>query len=393
MKVTVTDVDALRAVSPIALHAYLSAQGWKKVDVYGEKGDVYAIDSAPEIIAPSSQSFADYERVLIQILTILARVENRDEIAVLRDLSVADVDLIRIRAPKSMDDGSIPINAGVELIQQSRDLLLAAACAESRPQTAYRAGRNRDAMEYLSQVRIGQTERGSFVVALLSPVTPYLANSGQGELCSNFIGEPYARRVTCRLVSALEQTRDAVALANRGEGITVFEERVQYGVSANLCQAAAKLIGNGDGIDVSVSYALTRLAPQRRVRVRFNRPDADVLEEAARVLRDRAERPDEQIDGYVTKLARDPGAKEGQITIKASIDGAMSSIGVYFGPEQYSQIAEAHAQRRTVTLEGDLKREGQRWRLSNPRDLQILDDDEYEEDEEDEEDEGDPLLT
>ena len=93
MKVTVTDVDALRAVSPIALHPYLSAQGWKKVDVYGEKGDVYAIDSASEIIAPSSQSFADYERFLSEIL---ARVENRDEIAVLRDLSVADVDPIRV---------------------------------------------------------------------------------------------------------------------------------------------------------------------------------------------------------------------------------------------------------------------------------------------------------
>ena len=375
MKVTVTDVDALRAIAPRALHAYLAAQGWKKVDAYGEKGDVYAIDSAPEIIAPSSQLFADYDRVLSQILTILARVENRDEIAVLQDLSLADVDLIRIRAPKSMDDGSIPINLGVELIQQSRDLLLAAACAESRPQTAYRAGRNRDAMAYLAQVRIGQTERGSFVVALLSPVRPSLANFEQGEPCANFTSEPYARRVTRRLISALEQARDAVALANRGEGITAFEERVQYGVSANLCQAAAKLIGDGGGIDVSVSYALTRLTSQRRARVQFNRPDADVLEEAARELRDRAERPDERIDGYVTKLARDPEAREGQITIKASIDSALSSISVYFGPEQYRQIAAAHAQRRMVTLEGDLKREGQRWRLSNPRDLEILNDD------------------
>ena len=53
--------------------------------------------------------------------------------------------------------------------------------------------------------------------------------------------------------------REATDLVNRREGnFGAFDERVQNGVSANLCTAAAELIGVGDGLEVSVSWALTR---------------------------------------------------------------------------------------------------------------------------------------
>ena len=51
-------------------------------------------------------------------------------------------------------------------------MLLSAACSLSNPQPLYRAGANKEAREYLKQVRMGQTEQGSFVITLLSPVVP-----------------------------------------------------------------------------------------------------------------------------------------------------------------------------------------------------------------------------
>jgi hypothetical protein len=63
------------------------------------------------------------------------------------------------------------------------------------------------------------------------------------------------------------------------------------------------------------------------------------------------------------------------VTIKAAIDGRMSSIRADFGPDLYRQVADAHRDRLSVALEGDLQREGQRWRLVNPRDLGVLPDD------------------
>ena len=96
-----------------------------------------------------------------------------------------------------------------------------------------------------------------------------------------------------------------------------------------------------------------------------------MLEEAARILSDRQERHDERIEGYVSALARDQSNPEGRANIKAVIDGALASVKVDFSTSEYSRIIKAHAKRLSVSLEGDLQRVGHRWRLMNPRDLTV----------------------
>ncbi len=375
MKVRIVDATALSAVAPKALHAYLRANDWEKVEAYGDKGDVYARPDAPEIVAPASSDFIDYAETLGRVISILSRTETRSELSILRDLSVADTDLIRVRAQEAEDDGSIGLEAGVELIQQSRNLLLAAACSASRPQRAYRAGKIREATEYLNDVRIGQTERGSFVVTLLSPVPPSLTPAAQGTFWPELQEEPFSRKVTRTLRDALHAVKEAVSLANRGDGIEAFESRVPKGVSANLCDAVAKLIVGGNGLDVSLAWALTRPAPERRVGVRFPRSDADILGEAAKVLREREPRPGERLQGFVTALAKGSEADLGRVTLKAMIDDKLSSVRIYFDPDDYKRVVEAHREWQPVSLEGDLQREGQRWKLLNPRDLMVLPED------------------
>ena len=149
-------------------------------------------------------------------------------------------------------------------------------------------------------------------------------------------------------------------------------------MSANLCTAAAELIDAGGGLEVSVSWALTRPASeehdQQRVTVTFRPPDVPVLREAAQILSDRQERVDERIECYVSALARDQSEPEGRATIKAVIDGALTSVKADFSPSDYSRITRAHDNRWSVSLEGDLRREGHRWHLSNPHDLTVTDD-------------------
>lgn len=59
----------------------------------------------------------------------------------------------------------------------------------------------------------------------------------------------------------------------------------------------------------------------------------------------------------------------------APIDGLLTSVKVAFGPQDYGLVSQAHLKRQTVSLEGDLRREGSRWHLQNPRDLVLLADD------------------
>ena len=366
----------VETVVPRGVHAYLAAHGWTRTGPYRiDRGDVYRRSGDREtVLVPASTRFADYPIRILQLAEIVGRTQDRRPSAVLADLSLAAVDLIRVRLPRTYDDHSLALDTGVDLLSGSRKLLLAAACSALRPQRLFRAGRHERASTYIASVRLGQTEPGSFVVNLRVPVSPSLAESDQTRL----FAPPFERRATRTLVAGLRAAREATDLVNRGDHIRAFDRRVSDGVSANLCTAAAELINAGGGLEVSVSWALTRPESEehdeQRVTVTFQPPDAPVLREAAQILSDRQERVDERIEGYVSALARDQSEPEGRATIKAVIDSALTSVKADFSPSDYSRITRAHDNRWSVSLEGDLRREGHRWHLSNPRDLTVMDD-------------------
>ena len=372
--------DALLSVTVRSLEAYLASQGWRKLEPYGDAGYIFGLDGeSSELVVPSSP-FADYERRIGEILETLSGIEERDSRAILRDVSLSEFDLVRVGLPDATAYGSVPVPAGITLFQESRNLLLAAACSVVRPQRVFRAGSNQEASNYMDTVRFGQTEVGSFVANLLSPVPPDLI--GQADMSTGVPPEPFARRVTSKLVSGLRSAREAVTLVDRGNGIGAFEEKLAQGVSANLCDAIGNLLDyeNRQSLDVSVSWSLVRVPPEGRAQVVFRKSDLSVLQEASRILKDRQERPNERLDGYVYSLARGQRQRQGRVTLKAVVDGTMTSVRADFAPADYSRITEAHDQRRVVSLEGDLRRDGQRWFLDNPRDLEVERDDEPETD-------------
>lgn len=372
------DPGNLTAISPRSLRYYLEAQGWQRTGEYGDNAHMYGrTETDAELLVPRSSGLADYARRVHELLHFLSQLEERTPWAVLRDFSLAETDLIRVQLPEAHKGPSIPIADAALLLTEAQNLLGAAACSTTKPQRAYRAGRNKAAADYLQTVHMGQTESGSFIINLLSPVPPNLNEASQAGLFPGEPTPPFERRVVRKLHGGLRAARDAVRQADSGSGISSFEDRIQDGVSANLCSAAATLIERGRGLVVSVSWSLSRPEPGGRVETRFDATDAPVLEEASRLLKSRQERPNERIEGHVSRLARNLTATEGEVTIKTHIDGQLTSVKVTFGPQDYGLVSQAHAKRQTVSLEADLRREGSRWLLHNPRDLVLLlDDDE-----------------
>lgn len=381
MKARIVDIEALQAVSTLSLHAYLKAQGWQRGDDLGDRGVVYFWSDETEIFAPGTIMLADYPSSVAAVIEALSVVEERSEISIFRDLATADHDLIRFRAPDAEGDGSIPINSGVDLFQRSRDALLAAACSAASPRRFFRAFGNREATDYLERVRLGQTEQGSFVVTLVSPVPPSLEDTRQPSFWPEFSVEPFERKVTRTLSDALKAVREAISDVSRGSDIEAFERSVTRGVSANLCDALSGLIGDGNGLEISLSWARTRPTPESRTLERFDESEIEVLREAARLLREKEPRPNERLEGFVTRLARDVNAIEGTVTLKALIDGDFKSVRVNLDPTLYEQAVNAHTSRQRLALEGDLERQGQRWRLVSPRHVEVLPEEDTEEDE------------
>ena len=289
----ISDTEALSQITPWALRSYVAAQGWREVEPYGDAGYVYAQDEISDaIIIPSRQDFSDYALAVSRIILTLAETEERDELAIARDLSLAHFDRIRVRIREDMEDGSVSLDSGVALIKQARNMLLSAACSTKSPRTSFRLGSNRAANEYIEKVRLGQTERGSFVVNLLSPAVltlpSYATKNPHPPQTSD--RDTFERRVTRKLATGLQTIHEETktAYAKSGHFNRILEQGIEhYGVSANLCEAVSELVdtGNESGVDISISWAMAYPSSKNRVQVQFDSEDAHILKEAASALR------------------------------------------------------------------------------------------------------------
>ena len=370
MKASIRDRDALLAVSPEALAAYARVAGWVLQERYRVHSDVYAGRDLPEIIIPRNQDLGDYASVVSTLIETFADVADQDELTVYRDLVTADRDVIRVRIAGD-DDGNLTVEDGMNLLGGARDLLLSAACSLGQARPLYRTGANRQATELVRRIRLGQTERGSFVVVLLSPVVSVpMPTMFEG---SDDRGVPFERRLTLRVVEALKAVRSATESDATGDG-NLLAEAVENGVSANLCEALVRLIGPFPALDVSVAWARTRPMASARTAVQFRSRDAAVLKDVARSLRGRERRPEVRLIGFVARLKRE-GTEEGTVFLRASVDRQTASVAAFLERPDYERAIQAHRDRVRVALEGDLERIGQRWRLLNARLADVVSED------------------
>jgi hypothetical protein len=374
VKVTVQDSATLRALMPLELAAYLRANGWRQEAELGGKGGLWLFQSSDgreyDVMLPARRDLADYALRMSEVLGTLAEVEQRSQLDVLRDIQTTTADLVRVRAPsRDAENGTLPLDQAVAFVECSRDLLLAAACAAIDKRPFFAKRKAQQAMEYLGHVRMGQTERGSYVLTILSPVAPEL-RPAQGTFLPAEPDDPYERSVMRTLMDALEALDRAAREAAVGGNMTAFQSAVSRGVSANLCDAVVGLsaVSSGDGLDIQVSWSRTRpVGPEIPSRVVLGNDSIPIIGEAARQFREIAPLEDAEIEGFVTRLDRGREAKEGDVTIEASVEGKLRRIILRLGTETYSQAVQAHDERRPVRCTGELVKEGRGYRLKDPR--------------------------
>jgi len=380
MKATIRDVATLRALKPLEIATYLRSQGWRQEADLNGKASLWLLNPAEggdfDVTVPSRREMGDYALRVGEVLETLAHVEQRSELDVLRDIFTTTADLIRIRTPsRGAENGTLPLDQAVSFVERSRDMMLAAACAALTKRAFFAKRKAQQAMEYLSQVRMGQTEQGSFVLTILSPVPPELKVAQDNLPLGLEPEDPYERHVARTLMESLRALDDAARDAGISGDMAPFEAAVIKGVSANLCDAIVGLsaVSPGDGLDIQVSWSRSRpLAPETPRGVFLASDRIPVIQEAARQFRETAALEDVEIEGAVTRLDRGPEAPEGEVTISGMIDDHWRKVTLSLGREIYSRAVQAHEQRHTVRCTGELVKAGRGYRLENPRRFEIV---------------------
>jgi hypothetical protein len=371
MKLSSHDDAALAALSPRDIAGWLRMRGFANSGQYGEYGAVFARiedNETTELILPLSPKARDFARRMAELVADLSTALERPPTDILTELTLAPFDVIKVRSPDADDYGSIGLSTGIDLHQEARNIVLSAAntAASPLPRRSWRGRRFDEVSDYLQNVRLGQSQRGSFVLNLLSPWDFTPDSPPMFELGD----ETFGRRVTMSLATALNAAEAAMRRAPT-EGIRPLVEAYKLGVSANLCSALAKLAREGDGVSVSVDWSPVR--PNSMIaNISLKREDASLLVEASKELSRQEPEPDFSLEGLVASIKEAPELFNGNAVIEMSLGGTIRRVHIHFGENERSLIYDAAKEKKWIRVVGDLEREGQRLKLLNPRDIAVI---------------------
>ena len=373
MKPSDIDERAVNRPSPESFRGYLRANGWTISQVIAggstawTKGDRRS--SYAEVIVPDAKTDPHYELRMAEALSTVSTVDRISVPSLITQLATSGWDIVRFRlSGPEFSDGTVRLDTGAKLLKAASSGLLAAACSAVQTRAVHRGRKPRTAMDYLATVRMGQTELGSYVVALRTPAL-FPEELTRPPLAPELAPIPFERRATLTYARALARLRMASERDATLADWTPFAEAVGHGVNAELCDSVGQMLEQaGDG-ELELRFSWASGAPPLTgavARVRFKRELAPTYREIARRLRDTEPARIGLVGGEVVNLHRDVGSAVGTATLDAVIDGVHRKVRVTLPPETYAAAIEAHRQERTVRFSGRVVRYGRRWFLEKP---------------------------
>lgn len=354
----------LREIEIEEVIIYLKSIGWIKSGELGAFASVWRNEDFPEeeILLPISMDLRDSNRRLIEITRQLSSLLEKSEEDILDEIISISTDIISIRVVHSdVDEGVIPINDGVLLFERARDLLIAATRATIEKKKYFAGRMSDDLNRFVDEMKFGQTARGSYIVNVISP----LPDNREEQIDHN--AQSLTRAVSNTLSRGLEALYEAANTIEARATDEVFESLIEYGVSANLCDALVGLSGHEEKRGISISIALGKFeTTENNVQIEhnFNSDNVPFWKEASNYYKEILEFSNHTISGYVTKLHHEENEGFGEITLGATVNGLPKSVSLQLNEEDYWEAHAAHKSKMIVECIGDL--------LISPRSAKLI---------------------
>lgn len=370
------DRGALGAIDLPDLATYLQHKGWERTEGHTELAEFWRhlTDSDADLLVPRSRSVRDYLTRMSEILSVLEGRESRSWRSILADIQLVGTDVVRLKHPSDTPEGSIPLLDGVHLFEQALDMIAAAAGAAVSPRATLPPRRPLQAIDYLNRVRLGQTEKSSYVVRILSQIEPIETQRSPSLL--DLWEEPFPRQVTMTLAKSLTAMDEAIQAVHTSGSYDGFIASVPKGVSANLCDSILGIVKHEArvvNVSIDLAWAIGRpVPPDVRSSFEFRFEDASILNEGARLLREVEPITGTTITGVVVNLHREEGELDGLATVSAVVNGSIRNLRVPLEQLDYLKAVEAHRESRGVIFQADLEARGRSYGAANVRNFKII---------------------
>lgn len=378
MKATIRDLETLRAVRPLEVASYLRANRWHLAEKL-DRGAFWIKDEGGasfEILLPLDAALRDFPNRIAEVLATLEQAEKRSQLEIVEDLATTSADVVRPRLPGANHAGEISLEQGQIVYAEARNLMLAAACAAVEKRSLYAKRKPEQAMSFLKHASFGAPRRGSYILTIISPVSPMIS-TGEDLFGEEIAEEPFERRTMRTLAEAIQ----ALEVASREVAVTgelePMKRAVRRGVSANLCEAIIGLHeGSGEkGVEFAFSWAPLRAMPKGVPQFSSVTPDyISIIRETARLFRETETAGGIEVLGLVNRLQHQ-GGDHGRVTIFGSADGVPRNVTAELSGADHSLAVRSYQERIPLSCVGELAKEGKSWVLRNPREIELLLDD------------------
>lgn len=371
-------------ISYSLIENYLSVNGWSNAKRIDGEISIWETgsDLKQRVWVPLDTGFGDYEDNLNRVFDTLSAHEDRPETRILEDIETFVIgDILRVRSedPFNRDASTLPLEDGILLMKKARDMVVYSACSAEKIKAIHPNYRSDTIKEYLDNVRIGQTEKGSYIVKVISPLPKEADAQEQQTLPHQEKPRPFERKVIETLMTALDTVKE-IAAAAKTKGVfepEPFIESVSSGVSANLCESIVRIKNNPTNmpLEVSVSWAYSPIEIDKNIPKQVSLPVniMPYIQKAAEALREK-EPAYLTIKGIVTDLHRGTKTGPGSITVGASIEGRPKAIHIELSEEDYQTAINAHGEGLEINCTGELIKGKKYTRLQDPSNFQILED-------------------
>jgi hypothetical protein len=342
------ELRAASALTPETLNQYLLSNGWapqerlERATLWSRRED----DGEFQVLVPGDRELRDYASRISDFLATVAAVEERPIRLLLDDLADTGADTLSFRLLPDGPPGTIPLFNAVDALAGVRELVVSSTYALMNERPMLMQGRRPEsAFDFARTVRLGTPRAGSWAIAAQLAVPRVAVHA---EL-------PFARRVSLQMHRAVRACFAASGEAQRDFDIGLFLRRTGEGVSANVCDALARLGRDGVPYDVRFNWAgqLPSSVPARSFR--FTTRRIEILRTAAEQLRVAVPDGEVAIEGQVSRLRREAG-EGGQATVRGSIStvygSSERSVRVLLPDALYQRLVDAHGRRQHVRVTG-----------------------------------------